>query len=80
MVAQLSRKRDIGNLASLTPREQEVCALLAYGYTNGEIAGKLSISERTVETHRANLMAKLGMTRRAELVCFAIEHRLLKLG
>lgn len=66
-------------MAGLTPREQEVCALLAYGYTNGEIARKLSISERTVETHRANLMAKLRMTKRSELVGFAIENRLLKL-
>ena len=64
----------------LTPREQEVCTLLAYGHTNAEIAQKLSISERTVETHRTNLMGKLDLRSRAELVRFAIDNGLLKLG
>jgi two-component system response regulator NreC len=62
----------------LTPREQEVCALLAYGHTNAEIARKLCISERTVETHRTNITAKLDLKSRAELVRFAIDHGLLK--
>ncbi|MBI5369342.1 MAG: response regulator transcription factor [Planctomycetes bacterium] len=57
----------------LTPREQEVCALLARGHTNAEIAGRLHISERTVESHRANLMGKAGLKTRADLVRFAIE-------
>ncbi len=64
----------------LTPREAEVCTLLAYGHTNGEIALKLFISERTVETHRTNLMAKLDLRSRAELVRFAIDNGLAKLG
>jgi len=63
----------------LTPREKEVCTLLAYGHTNGEIAEKLSISERTVETHRTNINSKLELKSRAELVRFAIENGLLKL-
>jgi len=62
----------------LTPREQEVCTLLAYGYTNAEIAGKLFISERTVESHRTNITSKLGVKSRAELVRFAIDNGLLK--
>jgi len=66
-------------LAQLTRREQEVCRLLAYGHTNAEIAEKLSISGRTVETHRANIMAKLGLQSRAELVRFAIDNGLLEL-
>jgi len=69
-----------GRLDLLTPREQEVCTLLAYGHTNAEIAGKLFISKRTVETHRTNLMAKLAMRSRAELVRFAIDNGLVKLG
>ena len=62
----------------LTPREQQVCTLLAYGYTNREVAGLLDISERTVETHRANLIAKLGIRTRAKLVQFAMQNDLLK--
>ena len=61
----------------LTAREEEVCKLLAYGYTNAEIAQKLVISERTVETHRANILTKLSLKKRSELVRFAIENRLL---
>lgn len=64
----------------LTPREKEICTLLAYGHTNAEIARKLFVSERTVETHRTNLMAKLDVKSRAELVRFAIDNGLLKLG
>ena len=72
-------KRRRGRLDSLTPREREVCTLLAYGHTNSEIAGKLFISERTVETHRTNIMAKLKAGTRAELVRFAIDNGLMKL-
>lgn len=60
------------NVDALTPREQEVCRLLAYGHTNGEIAEMLSISERTVQTHRQNLMSKLRLKSRAELVGYAM--------
>lgn len=63
---------------TLTPRENEVCTLLAYGHTNAEVAEKLFISDRTVETHRTNIMAKLGLKSRAELVRYAIENGLLK--
>ncbi len=64
----------------LSPREQEVCTLLAYGHTANEIASKLSISERTVESHRANILGKLGFKTRAEIVRFAMEYGLLKLA
>ncbi len=63
----------------LSPREQEVCTLLAYGHTAQEIAEKLSISERTVESHRANISGKLGLKTRAEIVRFAMEYGLLRL-
>ncbi len=69
-----------GRLDLLTPREQEVCKLLAFGHTNAEIAAKLFISERTVESHRTNLLGKLDLKGRAELVRFAIDYGLLKLG
>jgi DNA-binding NarL/FixJ family response regulator len=57
---------------SLTPREEEVLRLLALGHSNKEIAAALSISVKTVETHRASGMARLGVTSRAALVRFAI--------
>ncbi len=64
----------------LTRREKEICTLLAYGHTNAEIARKAFISERTVESHRTNIMTKLKLKSRAELVHFAIDHGMLKLS
>lgn len=56
----------------LTPREKEVLGLIARGNTNQQIADDLVISVRTVETHRAHIMDKLGFKNRAELVKYAI--------
>lgn len=58
--------------ASLSARESSVARLVALGHTNSEIAAIMSLSERTVESHRARLMSKLGMRTRAELVRFAL--------
>jgi len=63
-------------LAQLTNREQEVLILITQGFTNPEIATKLFISPRTVDTHRTNLMQKLGIKNTAGLVRFAIEQGL----
>jgi two-component system response regulator NreC len=79
-VGRQPRKRKTGRLDLTTQREKEVLTLLAYGHTNGEIADKLCISERTVETHRTNIMSKLELKSRAELVRFAIDNGLLKLS
>ncbi|MEV8517875.1 response regulator transcription factor [Dactylosporangium sp. NPDC051484] len=68
--ARLARSRPAASDA-LSPREREVLTLLASGHTNAEVARRLSISLRTVETHRANLRARLGTTSRAELVAAA---------
>jgi two-component system, NarL family, response regulator NreC len=62
----------------LSRREQEVLELLVHGFTNLEIADRLSISDRTVETHRANINGKLELKSRADLVRFAIDNGLLK--
>lgn len=62
----------------LTAREREVLTLIALGHTNVEIAGKLHISDKTVETHRAHIVEKLSLRTRADLVRFALEHGLLK--
>ncbi len=56
----------------LTEREQEVLKLIADGLTNQEIADKLTISVKTVERHRANIMGKLNLHNRTELVKYAI--------
>jgi two-component system response regulator NreC len=58
----------------LSERELEVLRLLALGHTNSEIAKQLYISQRTVETHRAHLQSKLGLSGRPELVRYALEH------
>ena len=65
-------------ISGLTPREQEVLALLAEGRTNEEIAGLLVISGHTVARHRENLMGKLGLHSRSELVKYAIRKGLIK--
>ena len=53
--------------------------LIALGHTNGEIAQQLFLSTRTVETHRAHIQQKLNRTTRAELVRYALEHKLVEL-
>ena len=63
--------------SALTQREREVLRLLALGHTNAEVGEHLHISVRTVETHRANLQGKLGVTGRADLVRRARERGLL---
>ncbi len=62
----------------LTAREDQVLCLIAQGYTNRQIAEVLSLSVRTVESHRANLTGKLGVSDRAQLVRYATEHELLR--
>lgn len=64
--------------AELSPRETEVLALIAAGYTNQQIAEKLVISVKTVETHKAHIMEKLGARSRVDLVRYALEKGLLK--
>ncbi|GAB4534723.1 MAG: response regulator transcription factor [Anaerolineales bacterium] len=62
---------------ALTPRELDVLRLIAEGYTNRQIADELCISVRTVESHRANLMGKLGLRSRVALVRYAREQGLI---
>jgi DNA-binding NarL/FixJ family response regulator len=62
----------------LTPREEEVVKLIAEAHTNAQIAGILHLSEKTVESHRANVLRKLGMRDRVELVRYAIRRGLIE--
>jgi DNA-binding NarL/FixJ family response regulator len=62
----------------LTPRELEIVKLIAEAYTNRQIASTLKLSEKTVESHRANVFSKLGMRDRVELVRYAIRRGLVE--
>jgi DNA-binding NarL/FixJ family response regulator len=62
----------------LTPREEEVVKLIAEAHTNTQIAEILHLSEKTVESHRANVLRKLGMRDRVELVRYAIRRGLVE--
>jgi DNA-binding NarL/FixJ family response regulator len=64
-------------LEPLSERERDILQLLALGYTNQEIGRRRYISVRTVDTHRAHIMRKLGLETRAELVLFALANGLL---
>lgn len=64
----------------LTDREREVLALIAEGYSNQQVADALVISVKTVNRHRENIMAKLNLHSRVELVRYAIEKGLIELG
>lgn len=64
---------------ALTPRELDILRFLVRGYTNRQIADRLQISIRTVETHRANLMEKLNLHSRVDLVRYAAAHGLEKM-
>ena len=77
VAAGLHGLRKMVNGDGLSPREGEVLRLIALGYTSEEIARKLHLSRRTIETHRANVHRKLGLRTRAELVHFALRRQLI---
>ena len=64
--------------SSLTEREREILKLVAEGYTNNQIAERLVISPKTVDTHRTHVMDKLNLHSRAELVKYAMRRGLLE--
>ena len=67
--SRTTRDRDAGKL---TPREREVLRLLVEGRSNPEIAAALFVSPRTAETHVTHILAKLGVTTRAEAAAHAV--------
>jgi len=69
-----------GPESPLSPREREVLDLVAQGYTNQQIAERLGLSVRTVETHRSRLVEKLGLRSRADLVRYALDSGLFGSG
>ncbi len=70
---------DSSDLSSLTKREKEILKLVAEDYSNREIASMLDLSPATVQTHRANIMAKLNLHSRTELTKYAIRRGIIKL-
>lgn len=77
-VTQLRRRGLTDSYELLTDREKEVLLLLAHGRTNKEVAAELSVGVSTVETHRANLMQKLGLHSTAEIVLYAVRKQLIR--
>lgn len=69
-------KGTTNNPPAITKREKEVLALIAEGFTNGQIAEKLFISPLTVDSHRKNLLTKFQVSNTAALIRIATEHRL----
>jgi DNA-binding NarL/FixJ family response regulator len=64
-------------LGELSQRETEVLQLIAQGLSNKEIGGRLDISVKTVETHKARAIEKLGLRTRADIVRYGVAHRWL---
>lgn len=71
------RMEDPASPDPLTPRETDVLKLIVQGYTNRQVGEELGISVRTVEGHRANLLEKLGLRTRVELVRYARDRGLI---
>ena len=71
------QKSEKNDLPLLTPREKEVLELIAQGYTNPQIAEKIFLSPFTVDSHRKNLLAKLGVKNTASLIRLAVEKKLI---
>ena len=77
-VLRLQRREVQDSYDLLTDREKQVLQLLAEGKTNKEVAVELSLGVSTVETHRMNLMKKLGLRNTAELVLYAVRKKILR--
>ena len=75
--ARVAAEPGEGRPDGLSERELEILRLVALGYTSAQIAEELFLSVRTVETHRAHIQQKLDLSDRAELVRYAMEHKLL---
>jgi predicted ATPase/DNA-binding NarL/FixJ family response regulator len=76
LVPTTTRSKTHDDFGGLTEREREIVALIGQGKTNGEIATELVLSKRTVEKHVANILSKLELTSRAQIVRWAMEHHL----
>lgn len=78
VAAGLAKTPEEAERPTLSPRETEVLRLMALGHTNREIGEQLELSIRTVETHRAHIQQKLGLTTRPELTRYALDRGMLE--
>jgi two-component system response regulator NreC len=78
--ARVAAEPPPGPPGGLSEREAEVLRMIALGHTNAQIAEELFLSVRTVETHRAHIQQKLGLSDRSELVRYALDHGLVRPG
>jgi len=78
LLDQLVASKPSSEVSILTDRERQVVQQVAEGYTNREIAPRLGISLKTVETHRGNAMHKLGMRTPADLVRYALRNNMIQ--
>lgn len=69
----------VNSLVALTPREEEVLKLLAEGHTLRQVARTLTISAKTVDTHKHHIMKKLGLKSRTELIKYALRKKIIRL-
>ena len=79
-VAPVSNEPSIDPARVLSPRELETLRMLAAGLTNREIAQRLGISVKTIDTHRGHALKKLRLRNNADLTRFAIEHQLVDMA
>jgi DNA-binding NarL/FixJ family response regulator len=77
ILAESVAKPGINTIAELTPREKEVLEWVAKGFSTKQVADKLGIGTRTVESHRVNMLKKMKVSNTAELVRKAVEMKLL---
>lgn len=77
VVAALDGLRRAVDRDSLSPRETDVLRLIALGFTSSEISDELHLSRRTVDTHRSHVQRKLGLSKRWQLVRYALDHSLI---
>ena len=76
---EMTRDRSFDPFDALTNREREIFLLVVEGNSNVEVARRLTISPRTVEVHRANIMHKLGLNSQIELIRFAMQRGIIPL-
>jgi DNA-binding NarL/FixJ family response regulator len=74
------REEGVSRSSTLTPRERDILKFLAEGHAVKEIASDLSLSVKTVEAHKFNLMRKLGIHNKTQLVHYAIQKKIIKVN
>ena len=77
--AHRRRMPGLGRSLALTPRERQIVKLIAEGLSVRQAAGRLGLSAKTVEAHKFNLMRKLDLHNRAQLVTYAIQKKIVKM-